>query len=252
MTKTCKNCGHDGKRHTDNEYTHVGGCVQHLGGDKWCTCKKFEAENKISKKHTDSLKQISKKPQKKGCGKETEWKDDLYEGCGKFYQSAIGLKKCGEIDKKWHLTISRFYCPSCSNHTRQTKPLGDHSEASQGLKKSVEVTPEDKPAEKEPEVSQRVERTSSGSDFNLSEKILKEEVRKQEIGESIRYPFDRFWFSSGFEIAWDFQNKRKETFIKKLKEEFNKLEQSDKHAGEFVSLMEVEEVVDKLVGEKLR
>ena len=37
----------------------------------------------------------------------------------------------------------------------------------------------------------------------LKEKVLKEEIRKQKIGEVPRYPFDEFWFSQGFDTGWD-------------------------------------------------
>lgn len=44
--------------------------------------------------------------------------DDLDEGCGEYYYSSIGYKKCGDIDKKWYLTISRFYCPNCKKKVK--------------------------------------------------------------------------------------------------------------------------------------
>lgn len=38
---------------------------------------------------------------------------------------------------------------------------------------------------------------------NIKEEVLKEEIRKQKIGEVQRFPFDEFWFAGGFDIGWD-------------------------------------------------
>ena len=46
---TCKNCGHSGSMHSDNEYTHTVECVCETSIGVYCNCMKFEPSEVSSK-----------------------------------------------------------------------------------------------------------------------------------------------------------------------------------------------------------
>ena len=175
MTKTCKNCRHEGKwLNNIRIWIHIN--PEEHG--ETCPCKKFEAvhsplddqkgdvkglpniSEKVMKGFMSSMEDVKKgnyiivekgKPQKqKGCGKEFRK--------GGFRDSGF---ICGEVGGKTGILL----CPSCSgNHTRQTKPKkrGDNN---QTPATSFSDGDTGQPAEKEPDRAT----TLSGSDFDLSD-----------------------------------------------------------------------------------
>jgi len=165
-----------------------------------CSCKKFEAKKYI----IDT--------------EDAEIDDEPQKGCGKILNKEMprvsllcGEKQDGEL----------FLCPSCSRN---------HS-----LTEDREVQPNSwkrcSSKDKEPEVSQRVERTSSGSDFDLSEKIvfMTDYAKKK-----------------GFLLDTNIPVKDVKTFIKKLKPLVNK------YVKYTVDKMAMWDEIYKLLGEKWR
>ena len=233
----CKNCGHDGKFHVMGDYCHHhNGESLESGRRKYCSCKKFVAEDEIkrlpsTKKIIKDLREANEIPQKKGCGKKSKY--------------LAPEQTCGKGD---------WLCYSCSeNHTRQD---------SLSVKKGRGTrAPQKFPAEKEPDDGRQStvnseESVLSGSDFDLSEElerlklvVLRGNVKayqkakrifkdeKEEFICWLHKEFYRYFKSVEKEVSQTFNySKKKVDFMDNFCEK----------SGNF------KKKIDKLAGEKLR
>ena len=229
MTKTCKTCGHRQIEHA-KECFHINHNYLNLKIKDYCPCKKFEPEDELSKSDKKLLKNVKvaskivlkedeellkelgkEKPQKQGCGKEIDFDGEDPIICGEEMNGEIRL------------------CPSCSgNHTRQEEKALKKAGSSKGGRRT-------QLADKEPGVQTSKKNVcidTSGSDFNLSEKIL-----------------DKQNLHSGVLGLFDLEDVK--TFIKKLVEEIYQ-EARKKPYINYITHHKMLELIHKLVGEKLR